>query len=41
MAAVSEIKRAEVTKQQKLCEDLIIVMSKEQRNADESQKHIE
>ena len=41
MTQESEIKRAEVSKQQKICEDLMIVMSKEQRNADESQKKIE
>lgn len=41
MTAESEIKRAEVSKQQKLCEDLMISMSKEQRNADEQQKKME
>ena len=41
MTQQSEIKRAEVSKQQKICEDLMINMSKEQRNADESQKNIE
>jgi dynein heavy chain len=35
MTAESEVKRAEVSKQQKVCEDLMISMSKEQRNADE------
>lgn len=41
MTAVSEIKRAEVTKQSKVCEDLMGNMLKEQRNADEAQKKIE
>jgi len=40
MTVESESKRAEVSKQQKICEDLVISMTKEQRQADESQKRI-
>jgi len=41
MSAESEIKRAEVSKQQKVCEDLMINIAKERKNADEQQIHIE
>ena len=41
MTSESEIKRAEVSKQQKIFEDLMITMSKEQRKANEQQKKIE
>jgi hypothetical protein len=35
MSAESEIKRAEVSKQQKVCEDLMVNIAKERKNADE------
>ncbi len=41
MTAESEIKRVEVSKQQKICEELAINIQKEQKNADEQQRHIE
>lgn len=41
MSAESEIKRAEVSKQQKVCEDLMINIAKERKNADEQQVNIE
>ena len=41
MTAESEIKRVEVSKQQKICEELAINIQKEQKNADEKQKFIE
>jgi trehalose/maltose hydrolase-like predicted phosphorylase len=41
MTAESEIKRVEVSKQQKICEELSINIQKEQKNADEKQKFIE
>jgi dynein heavy chain len=41
MSAESEIKRIEVSKQQKVCEDLMINIAKERKNADEKQVFIE
>jgi len=41
MTAESEIKRVEVSKQQKICEELSINIQKEQKVADEKQKFIE
>lgn len=41
MSAASEITRAEVSRQQKVCEDLMINIAKERKNADEQQVHIE
>lgn len=41
MTAESEIKRIEVSKQQKVCEELSINIQKEQKTADEKQKFIE
>lgn len=41
MTAESEIKRAEVSKQQKVCEELMITVEAEQRIADEQRKIIE
>jgi hypothetical protein len=35
MAKESEIKRSEVSRQQKVCEDLMISIAKERKNADE------
>ena len=37
MAKESEIKRAEVSRQQKICEDLMININKEKKNAGEQQ----
>jgi dynein heavy chain len=41
MSAESEIKRIEVSKQQKVCEDLMINIAKERKNAGEKQVFIE
>lgn len=41
MSAEAEIARAEVSKQQKICEELMINIAKERKNADEQQTHIE
>ena len=41
MSGESEIKRAEVSKQQKVCEDLMVHIAKERKNADEQQVNIE
>ena len=41
MTAESEIKRVEVSKQQKICEELAANIQKEKKIADEKQKHIE
>ena len=41
MTAESEIKRIEVSKQQKICEELSLNIQKEQKNADEKQRFIE
>jgi dynein heavy chain len=41
MSAESEIKRIEVSKQQKVCEDFMINIAKERKNADEKQIFIE
>lgn len=41
MTVQSEVKRAEVSKEQKACEELMVEMSKEQSNADEQMKIIE
>lgn len=41
MSAESEIKRIEVSKKQKVCEDLMIHIAKERKNADEKQVNIE
>mmetsp|Transcript_42218 Transcript_42218/g.49058 ORF Transcript_42218/g.49058 Transcript_42218/m.49058 type:complete len:715 (+) Transcript_42218:8498-10642(+) len=40
MTVQSEVKRAEVSKEQKACEELMVEMSKEQSNADEQMKII-
>jgi len=40
MSAASEIKRAEVSRQQKVCEDLMINIAKERKNAEEQNVHI-
>lgn len=41
MTAESEVKRIEVSKQQKICEELAINIQKEQKKADEQQRFIE